>query len=294
MAKILVIGATGMLGRPVVVRLFADGFEIRVFTTRLDRARYHFGDNVEYAHGNVGDRESLKLAMQGCDYVYVNLKGGPTAQDYIRVEEEGAKNIYAAAIETRIRKVVQISEARADQRHAGFIPQGVKVRAEQALIASGLTYTVLKPTWFCESLPLMIKANKATYVGSGKTSFHFLAAADYAKVVSLCFQNDRADNKSLIVFGPEAMSILEALRRFLAIAHPDVNINRVPVFLAKFVSLMSTNATLKSLIQLMAFFDRHGDADAAGDPAEAERIFGPCTTTVEEYARMYRQIVKGI
>ena len=211
MAKVLVIGATGMLGRPIVVQLVLDGFDVRVLSTNLNKARAYFGEDVEYAEGNVGNRESQKAAMQGCDYVYVNLKGGPTVKDYIRIEEDGSRNIYyATAVETGIKKLVQISEARADERHEFFIAHKVKVAAEKALKAAGLIYVILKPTWFCESLPLMVRGNKATPVN------------------------------------------------------------------------------------LLAFFNKHDDSDVAGNPFDADALFGRSNTTLEEYARMYRKIAKGV
>jgi len=277
-----------------VVQLVLDGFDVRVFSTNLKKARAYFGEDVEYADGNVSNRESLKAAMRGCDYVYVNLKGGPTAKDYIRIEEDGSRNIYGAAVETGIKKLVQISEARADEAHEFFIAEKVKVAAEKALKTSGLTYVILKPTWFCESLPLMVRGNKATLVGSGKATFHFLAAADYAAIVSECFTTDKADHKSLVVFGPEPILLSDALRRFLLIAYPDVKVSRIPIWLAKWAAVLSTNRNMKALVNLMVFFNKHDDSRIAGDPADADALFGRSNTTLEEYARMYRKIVKGV
>ncbi len=293
MPKILAVGGTGMLGRPVVVTLLNEGFPVRVFTTDINRAQRHFGDRVEYASGDVGDVDSLRRAMEGCDFVYVNLKGGPTKADYIRVEETGAKNVYAAAKETGIKKLVQISEARADEKHAFFIVEKVKVESEKALKSSGLNHAILKPTWFCESLPLTLGNGKAALVGSGKSSFHFLSSADYAAIVSECFKTDKADGKSLVIFGPESMTLRDALAKFLSIAYPDVKISRIPLFMAKIAAAFSFNKQLRSIVNLMAFFDKNDDSGIVGNPAEADSLFGRSPTTVEEYARMYRKIVKG-
>ncbi|MEZ5357419.1 MAG: NAD(P)H-binding protein [Candidatus Zixiibacteriota bacterium] len=294
MAKILVIGGTGMLGRPVVVRLVQDGFSVRLFTTDEQRARAYFTDHVDYAEGDVGDLDSLKYAMEGCDAVYVNLKGGPSNDDYIRIEKEGSINIYEAAIETGLEKIVQISEARADENHSDFIPHRVKYEAEQELVSSGLTYTILKPTWFCESLPLFIKDNKAVYIGSGKSCFHFLAVADYVEIVAQCLNSDKADNKILTVFGPEPMPIPEAMRRFLEICYPTITIDQLPVWLARLSGFFLRSPAVKAAINLMAFFDKHDDTEVAIPPDETNAIFGAPKTTVLEWAQIYRKIVKGV
>jgi uncharacterized protein YbjT (DUF2867 family) len=291
--KILVIGGTGMLGRPVVVRLFQDGFNLRVMSTNPDRAKRYFGDQIEYAKGDVRVRESIRQAMAGCDCVYINLKGGPTIKDYEHIEEQGSKNIYLAAKETGIKKVVQISEARADEEHRFYIGSKVKFEAAKALKASHLTYIILKPTWFCESLPLMIRAQTATLVGSGRSTFRFITTADYSRLVSECFQSDKADNKSLIIFGPEMVSLEDALARFIRVVYPETKIKRMPLWLARYVAAFSFNKKLRALVRTTAFFEKNDDSGIAGDSREADRLFGPCTTTIDEYARMYRQIVKG-
>ncbi|MEE9441974.1 MAG: NAD(P)H-binding protein [candidate division Zixibacteria bacterium] len=294
MPRILIIGGTGMLGRPVAVHLLNENFQVRIFTTNENRAKAFFGDRVEYAPGDVGNIDSLRKGIEGCDAIYINLKGGPLPADYIRIEQEGSKNIYRAALEVGVNRVVQISEARADKKHSQFIHEKVKYEAEKVMVASGLNYTILKPTWFCESLPLFLKDNKAVYIGSGKTLFHFLAVADYARIVAECFKSDKANNKILTIFGPEAMPISEALRRFLEICHPDIAIDRLPIWLAKFSMLFMFNKTLKSAVNLMAFFDKHGDDEVETSPDEADRLFGRSTITVEEWAKIYRKIVKGV
>lgn len=294
MSKILVIGGTGMLGQPVTMELIKESFDVRLFTTNAERAREIFADKVEYTTGNVDDPDSLKKAMEGCEYVYINLKGGPGDTDYIRVEEHGSKNIYAAANETGIKKIVQISGANVDEKNARHIIIRVKLEAERALKASGITYTILRPSWFCESLPLFLRHNKAVYIGSGKTSFYFLAAPDYARIVAKCFQTNRADNKTLSIFGPEPMPISEALRRFLSIAYPDAKIDHLSVWLAKFSAMITFNKSLKSAVKLMAFFDKHDDSEVAVGPEEADRLFGRCSTTVELWSEVYRKVVKGV
>lgn len=283
-----------MLGRPVTVQLINDGFDIRLFTTRLERAREMFGDRIDYATGSVSDLQSLKDAMVGYDNVYINLKGGPTNADYIRVEQEGSINIYTAAKETGVKKVVQISEARADEKYSFFITERVKYEAAKVLKKSGLTYVILKPTMFCETLPLFLQKGKAVYIGSGRASFHFLAASDYANIVSQCFTSDKADNKELTIFGPEPMPIPEAMRRLLAIVHPDCKIEHLPVWLARISAWMMFDKNLKMAVRLMAFFDKYDDSEVVAGPGEADSLFGRRSMTVEQWSIIYRKAIKGV
>lgn len=289
MMKILVVGGTGMLGRPVVRQLLADGFPLRLLTTRPEQAKRLFGDRVEYAIGDVDNLDSLNAAVAGCDAVYVSLKGGPTTADYIRIERDGAKNIYTAAKAAGAGKIVQIGGANYTAKNARHILAKVKTEAEKALAESGITYVILRPSWFCESLPLLLQGNKAVFVGSGRRSFFFLAASDYAAIVSRCFQSNIADNKALTIFGPEPMPIPEALRRFLVIVNPDARVNHLAVWMARAAAMLSFNPGLKAAVDLMAFFDRHDDGDVEFPPDDADRLFGRSRTTVEQWTRTYAE-----
>ncbi|MCP4568762.1 MAG: NAD(P)H-binding protein [FCB group bacterium] len=294
MPNILVIGGTGMLGRPVTFQFIKDGFKVRLLTTRLERAQQIFGDRVEYAVGNVDDPASLEKAMNGCEYVYVNLKGGPTAIEFVRVEDLGSRNIYSAAKAAGIMKIIQITGAHAYEENSDYIYIKVKVEAEKALKASGLTYTILKPSWFYESLPLFMQKGKSVYIGSGKSSFYFLAASDYANIVSRCFQTKAADNKTLTILGPEPMPIPEAMRRFMSIVHPDCTIDHLPIWLARMSATLMFNKRLKAAVKLMTFFDQHDDSEIDNKAEEADRLFGRAPMTIEQWSRVYRKIIKGV
>lgn len=282
-----------MLGRPVVTRLYKDEYDLRVMTTNLEKANIIFGGDVECVAGDVGDVDSLKAAMADCDRVYTNLKGGYSDKRYIEIEEIGAKNIYKAAIECGVKKIVQISGASTWEKNSSFAMIKAKVEAEKALKKSGIAYTILKPSWFCESLPLFRQRDKVVYVGSGKTEFHFLSASDYAKIVSICFSDDRTDNRQFTIFGPEQMPIPEALRRFLSIAYPDLKIETVPIWLAKFSAFFMFNKKLKQMLNFLSFYDKHDDSMVEIGPDDADDLFGRCQTTVDEWSYKYREIIKG-
>jgi nucleoside-diphosphate-sugar epimerase len=58
--RLLVVGATGMLGRPVVFRLREDGHIVRLLARDVRRARASLGAGFEYVDGDVGDPAAEK------------------------------------------------------------------------------------------------------------------------------------------------------------------------------------------------------------------------------------------
>ena len=94
--RILVIGATGLIGRPVASRLASDGFEVRSLVRDASRAGSRLGPDIEYVEGDVADQDSVERAVQGCDGVHISLAAA-RREDMERIEHEGNARIAKAA-----------------------------------------------------------------------------------------------------------------------------------------------------------------------------------------------------
>src|SRR5215211_3894388 len=79
--------------------------------------------------------------------------------------------------------------------------------AEQAIAASGVPYTIFRPTYFMETLPRQIRGRRAVVLGRQRRPFHLLAAADFAGMVSRSLSTPEAGGKHLDVHGPQAFTI---------------------------------------------------------------------------------------
>ena len=62
---ILVIGGTGMLGKPVAQQLKADGFNLRLLARNPEKAQKLLGAGYEIVKGDVDDSTSLRAALTG-------------------------------------------------------------------------------------------------------------------------------------------------------------------------------------------------------------------------------------
>jgi uncharacterized protein YbjT (DUF2867 family) len=72
-----------------------------------------------------------------------------------------------------------------------------KSSAEHAIAASGVPYTIFRPTYFMETLPRHICGQRATVLGRQRHSFHMLAAENFAAMVSRALSTDRATDQSV-------------------------------------------------------------------------------------------------
>lgn len=195
--KILVLGATGNVGRPLVNALLARGEAVK--------AASRSGKPVDGAEGvvfDVADPMTFPHAFEGVDRAFVMLPSGYTEAKALLLPI-----IEAAA--TRGVKVVLQSVLGVDADDS--IPYR---QAEIALERSGVRWVVLRPNWFTDNFinywkPGIDAAGViAVPAAEGKSSF--IDARDIADSAAAALTTDRFDGKAFNLTGPDALGYAEA------------------------------------------------------------------------------------
>lgn len=277
---ILVVGATGMLGGPVARQLQKDGYIVRVLAQNPIEAKKKFGESFDIIKGDVEDVSSLEKALNGCFGVHINLRGGPKAESFYRIEYRGTANIAMVSAKMGVQRLTYLSSAAVFKENTWFPSVGAKLQAETAIKGSGVPYTIFCPTHFMESLPLSIRGKRASVIGKQPHRLHWIAASDYAKMVSNAFRLSEAANKRFFIYGPESLTMREALVKYCSIVHPEIKVSSTPIWLLSLIGKVSFNAELQFIAELMKFFEKTSEG---GDPAEANTLLGTPTTTLEQW-----------
>jgi uncharacterized protein YbjT (DUF2867 family) len=275
---VLVVGGTGMLGSPVARRLRAEGYQVRIFTRNLENARAKFGAEYEVAAGDVEDQPSLLAALQGCQAVHVNLDGGLDPD----LERRGAENVARAAARTGVERVTLLSGASVKQENSWYAGTKAKFEAEAAVRASGVPYTIFQATFFMETLPRFVRGTRASILGAQPHPWHWVAADDYACMVSKAYTTSEAANKTLQVFGPQPWTMRQALQTYCSIARPDARVSAIPFWMASLIAGMSRDKTLQAVLPFFRYSEK---VDEAGDPSEANALLGVPMTTLEQWCK---------
>ncbi len=282
---ILVVGATGMIGAPVVRQLAADGYTVRVFVRDLAKAQQQFGASVEYSVGTVEDEASLRKALQGCTGVHISLQGR-TPEEFEIVEHQGTARIARLAAGADVQRLTYVSGALVNEETVHVPQQRAKYLAEQAIEASGVPFTIFKPTYFMETLPLSIQGKRATVMGRAETTFRFVAADDFARMVSQAYRTPSAANQRLFVYGPQAMSMEQAMQTYCRIAAPDTQISVTPFAMMSLIDRLFMGRKLRPVIEINRLNQQLGEM---GDPSLTNELLGAPTTTLETWSQQYAQ-----
>lgn len=103
----LVIGATGFVGRALVPALVREGFQVRATTRDLARARRM--THVDWMACDVTRRDEIERAVEGVDAVFFLAHGmGSGARDYAESERRGAERLRDASARAGVKRIVYL------------------------------------------------------------------------------------------------------------------------------------------------------------------------------------------
>lgn len=270
---ILVLGATGTLGRPVSHSLKEAGFGVRIMTRDRQKASRIFDNAFEIVGGDPMDASCLEQALAGCYGVHISL---PT-----EAEQQAAEAVAKVAAKHGLEQISYVSGATVAEENRWFPMINRKFLVEKAIVDSGVPYTIFCPTWVMESLPMFVNQGRAAVLGKQPHPYHWVAAEDIARMVSASYRLGEEATGRFLVHGPEAIRTYEALRRYCAVFHPDIKeVSSMPFWLVKILATITGDRGLRGAGELMSYFEKVGER---GDPAEANRILGAPAITLDTW-----------
>jgi uncharacterized protein YbjT (DUF2867 family) len=221
---ILVTGATGNVGSELVRLLAGAGEPVRALCRSPEKAGSVGGRGVEPVLGDLGDPGSVEAAMEGCDRLFLLTSPAP---DQVRRE----KAAIDAARRASVRRVVRVSAA--DANPGAPVPWARWHSAIDAhLRASGLEWTILKPTAFMQnflSWTAMI-ARGRLYGAAGEGRASWVDARDVAAVAASALAEVDSVHEGATYFltGPEAFSMRGATAVLSEVLGREVRYVNVP------------------------------------------------------------------
>ena len=283
MGTILVVGATGHVGLPVARRLLADGHCVRVLVRDEDRARVLLGSGFHCFQGVIQDREAVSRAVEGCDAVHISV-AGTSPSDMVAVEAVGTATVTTAAARAGVGLLTYVSGNLVRQEYGPKLPEHrAKMAAEDAVRACGVPYVIFRPTYFMENLPRHVQGRLALTIGRPRP-LHMVAADDFAAMVGRAGDTAGIANQELEVYGPEPLTIQEALRLYRDIVRPELRCVTVPIPVMAVADRLLMGGKLTGPLQLMRLLERIGER---GDATIAQRQLGTPTTTVRQWCQQH-------
>ena len=280
--KIAVIGATGMLGIPVVAELVDAGFEVTALVRNIERARRVLPAQTKLVQADAANPDSLQRGLAGQDAVYVSVSIAPSERkDDFHAEAEGLDNILAAARACGVRRIAYLSALIQDGDAKGWWVIEVWRKAIAKIKGSGIPFTIFYPSNFMETLPQRHGMGRfLALIGSARHPNYWIAAADFGKQVARSFALDDAVNREFVIQGPVPLTYDEAGRRFAQHTRPRRFVFKIPLWLVKALGTMSPAMDFNARIM-----DAVLSYPEVFKAQETWQMLGKPSTTIDEFAR---------
>jgi uncharacterized protein YbjT (DUF2867 family) len=191
MAQILIVGGSGTVGSEIVKILSTEGHSVRTTTSKPTT-------EANQVQVNLLTGEGLDAAFADIDRAFFLSPGGYADQYAIFAP------LIAKSKEAGLKKVVLMTALGVE--HAEGSPMR---RAELDLIASGVPYNIIRPSWFSQNFVNFwgygIKnANTiALPVGDGKAAF--IDSRDISAVAAKLLTDDSRNGQEFTLTGPEPL-----------------------------------------------------------------------------------------
>lgn len=212
--KLLVVGATGTLGRQVVRHALDEGHEVRCIVRSFQRASFLREWGVELVRGDIVKPATLPPALDGIDAVVDAATARPT-ESVQEVDWQGKVNLIQAMQASGTKRLIFFSILNAEKYpHVPLMT--VKHSTEKFLGESGLDYTVLSPCGFLQGLigqyAIPILERQAVWVMGEAAPIAYMDTQDIARFAIRALNAPETVGRRFPLAGTRAWGAYEIIR----------------------------------------------------------------------------------
>lgn len=288
---ILVAGATGLVGSEVCRLLRAAHRPVRALvrpSVNGEKREALRAIGCDVAYGDLRDPASLRAACADVEAVICTVSAMPFSwsppENVIEtVDRDGVKALIDTAKGAHVGHFSYVTFS--GNIDLDFPLRNAKREVEAYLRASGLDYTILRPScfmevWLSSAVGFDIAAHTVAIYGAGHNKLSWISYPDVASFVVASLEHPAARNTTLELGGPEALSPLEVVAIFEQVSGQPFAVTHVPVEALEAQQAAATDDMQASFAGLMRCY-------AAGDPIPMDAtmaIFGIAPLSVRGYA----------
>jgi uncharacterized protein YbjT (DUF2867 family) len=220
---ILIAGATGNTGQPLVKQLSTAGVPIRAMIHTAEKKALVEGNQVEVAVGDFKNRALLEKALEGIESAYLV---SPPSLDQVRSQIA----FVDAAKAMGVKHIVKLSAlGTAPDSPVGLLRWHAEV--EEHIRKSGLKYTFLHPHFFMENLLAnagLVKKDGVIYSPLGDVAISPVSVQDIAAVAAKTLTEGVHSGKTYTLTGPEAVTYSDIAWTLGGVIGKPVRYEQVP------------------------------------------------------------------
>lgn len=289
-SRVLVVGATGQLGRVITNKLLAAGVPVRAFARSAEKLAPFKAAGAEVVAGDLLDLPKITEACRGVGQIVstANNNNGKGPTSPMKIDVSAYQNLLAAARNTGVRRLVYVSFRGVTSGETVDIFR-LKWYIEDAIRRSGVPHVIVRPTAFMDVwidmviAPDIRKKGVATVFGDGTGVTNYIAIDDVAEYIVKILAREEIKNEIVDVGGPSDKSFNDVVTLLERQLGSNGKRRHLPVPLMSF--LMTVIKPFNELTARMISLGHYAATQMKPFPewkANADR-FGVAPRTVEDY-----------
>lgn len=308
--NVLVLGATGTLGRQVVRQFLNAGYSVKcMIRQRADRPFAFLQDwGAVCVDGSLVRPESLPSALIGIHTVVDCATTRPEETIY-DIEWEGKKRLIQCCEKMQIQRYLFVSIKDCDKYN--YVPlMQIKHMTEKFLAQTKLRYTILRVSGYMQPLISQFAVcvlDKQKIWGDDGTSpgVAYIDSQDAARMVAAAANKERTVGKTLTITGPKVWSTDGVVKLCEKLSGQEADVNQVSNLQLQatqgFFSLFQWSLDISERLRFVEVNAKSSGQTGDVMSDETYRLLGldpEMTRTLEEYfgeyfRRIFKKITKG-
>jgi uncharacterized protein YbjT (DUF2867 family) len=234
---LLIVGATGTLGRQVARRAIDEGYKVRCLVRSTKKAAFLKEWGAELVSGDLCYPETLARALEGVTAVVDAATSRATDSLTIKqVDWDGQVALIQAAKEAGVERFIFFSILDAD-KYPEVPLMEIKRCTEVFLAESGLNYTILQLAGFMQGLigqyGIPILENQPVWVTGDSSPVAYMDTQDIAKFAIRALSVPETEKQAFPVVGTRAWSAEEIISLCERLSGKEARITRMPINLLR-------------------------------------------------------------
>ena len=302
--KILLVGATGTLGRQIAKQAIEEGHEVRCFVRNPRKASFLQEWGCELTKGNLLNSGDIDYALQDIEVVIDSATGRPEdSKSIYETDWDGKLNLFNACESKKIKRVIFLSIL-STEKFRNVPLMDIKYCTEKLLEKSNFDYTIFKCAAFMQGVisqfAIPVLDSQAVWMSGTPTKIAYMNTQDMAKIVVSSINKPKSYKLSLPLVGPRAWDSDEVISLCEKYSNKKAKIFRVSPFLIKATqNVVSFFQDALNVSERLAF----AEVTSSGVPLDADmsntyevlELKKEDSTSLENYIKeYYQQILKRL
>ena len=302
--KILLVGATGTLGRQIAKKAVEEGHEVRCIVRNPRKASFLQEWGCELTKGDLLQKDDINYALQDIEAVIDAATSRPDdSKSIYETDWEGKLNLFNECETNGVSRIIFLSILLTEEfRNVPLMD--VKFCTEKLLENSKFNYTIFKCAAFMQGVigqfAIPILDSQAVWMSGSPTNIAYINTQDMANIIVSSLSNPKTYKLTLPLVGPKAWNANEIISLCEKYSNKKAKVFRVADFILKATqSAVSFFEDSLNIAERLAFAEvtssgKELNADMA-KTLDLLEIKASDMTSLENYLKeYYEQILKRL